>query len=188
MSQKTNLDRRTLTVIIIFMGTFIGHQAWSAESIEFMCRSKAKEIAAETYKNCVVDNKQAEIDRIRQEYKDKLDALKNQYNQELKGLSSEEKATQSVPEGAAVSSAKNNVAARKATSPKKSDKKAKISSKTVVTTTAELIEEDVKKVDRSPKVKIEKIDFSKAEDDSSVEVSRLVRPNTEIVEIPYQEE
>lgn len=82
------IDRRTLIAVGILLGTFIGHQAYSAESsIDFMCKAQAKEIAAQTYKSCVVESKQMEIERIRNEYKEKLEALKQQYSSELNSLS-----------------------------------------------------------------------------------------------------
>lgn len=55
-------------------------------SIEFMCKTKAKEIAAETYSGCINDNKQAELERIRKEYQAELAQVKAKYNSELQGL------------------------------------------------------------------------------------------------------
>lgn len=57
----------------------------SAE-IESSCRVKAKEIAAETYRTCVTDQKNAQIEQIKKEYAAKLQALKAHYDAELKKM------------------------------------------------------------------------------------------------------
>jgi hypothetical protein len=80
------------------LGVFgIASTAWSAQggSIELMCRNKAKEIAAETYKNCVTDVKQSQVRSLRKEYEDKLAALKSHYDGELKKISNGQTATKS---------------------------------------------------------------------------------------------
>jgi hypothetical protein len=51
---------------------------------ELACRMKAKEIAAETYRGCVTENRKAQIDQVKSEYQAKLKALKDEYDQELK--------------------------------------------------------------------------------------------------------
>lgn len=58
-------------------------------SIEAMCKVKAKEVAIETYKGCVTENKQAEISKIRTDYQHKLSELKEYYNKKLKKISGE---------------------------------------------------------------------------------------------------
>jgi hypothetical protein len=55
--------------------------------IEASCRIKAKEIAAETYRGCVTDQKNSQIEQIKKEYAAKLQALKAHYDQELKKMS-----------------------------------------------------------------------------------------------------
>ena len=57
-------------------------------SFEVMCRNQAKEIAAETYKNCVTENRQTQVDQIRKEYQQKISDLKSHYDGELKKVSS----------------------------------------------------------------------------------------------------
>lgn len=62
-------------------------QVSSAQAvIELSCKAKAKEIALQTYDTCVSEKKQAHIDQIRQEYQDKLNELKKQYDTELKKM------------------------------------------------------------------------------------------------------
>ena len=79
----------SLIVALIFGSFAMSAQAQS--SIELMCRNQAKEIAAEAYKNCVTENKQVQIEKIRKEYQAKLGELKSHYDQELKKLSSQNK-------------------------------------------------------------------------------------------------
>lgn len=61
--------------------------AFADTSYELSCRNRAKEIAAETYKNCVTEQRQTQLQQIREEYKEKLADLKNHYDRELKKLS-----------------------------------------------------------------------------------------------------
>jgi hypothetical protein len=70
--------------------SLISVSAFAQESDgEFMCKTKAKEIAAETYRNCITESRNSKIDQIRDEYKSKLAALKNHYESELKSLTGE---------------------------------------------------------------------------------------------------
>lgn len=157
------ISRTTLAMSASLILLAMASQASAAgtNSIEFMCKAKAKEIAAETYKGCVTENKQAQVERIRKEYQTKLAELKNQYNSELKQLS-----------------------------PKKAGK----SSAALETNASEMPAKKMK----STKVKKEQIDFSSSnqapaitdypssdQNEAGVEVAA---PETEIVEIPVQQE
>jgi hypothetical protein len=55
-------------------------------SYELTCRAKAKEIAAETYRGCITESKKTHIEQIRNEYQQKLKALKDEYEMEVKKL------------------------------------------------------------------------------------------------------
>jgi hypothetical protein len=55
-------------------------------SFEITCRSKAKELASDTYRSCVTENRNAELDRIRKDYQERLRALKDDYNKDLEKL------------------------------------------------------------------------------------------------------
>ncbi|MBC7459074.1 MAG: hypothetical protein H7235_12390 [Bdellovibrionaceae bacterium] len=146
------IDRTVLTMSasLILLAFASQATAQGTNSIEFMCKAKAKEIAAETYKGCVTENKQVQVKRIRNEYQTKLAELKNQYNSELKQLS-----------------------------PKKSGKVSNV----VDTNASEMPAKKMK----SSRIKSEKIDLSTVgdQDDSGGEVAS---PETEIVEIPVQQE
>jgi uncharacterized protein YecT (DUF1311 family) len=157
------INRTTLAMSASLMLLAFASQATAAgtSSIEFMCKAKAKEIAAETYKGCVTENKQVQVERIRKEYQTKLAELKNQYNSELKQLS-----------------------------PKKGSK---ASASAEISAT----EMPAKKM-KSSKVKKEQIDFSSSNqapaitdypssDQNEAGVDVAV-PETEIVEIPVQQE
>lgn len=61
-------------------------QIRTSAEIETACRIKAKEIAAETYRGCVTDQKNAQIEQIKKEYQDKMAALKSHYEAELKKM------------------------------------------------------------------------------------------------------
>lgn len=147
-------------------------------SIEFMCKAKAKEVAAETYSGCINDNKQAELERIRKEYQAELAKVKAKYNSELQSLGGG------------------------SNSPTVSLKKAKTGARASAPSASTMADMPAKKL-KTSKVRTEKIDFSsdsneKAEEnsDSSSDADLGYRANegvqtlsaTEIVEIPPQEE
>lgn len=74
----------------------------TSSEIETSCRIKAKEIAAETYRGCVTEQKNGQIEQIKKEYAAKLQALKAHYEQELKKmnggkLKAEESASEAAP-------------------------------------------------------------------------------------------
>ncbi|WP_409480196.1 hypothetical protein [Pseudobdellovibrio sp. HCB154] len=80
--------------------------AATGTSFELMCRNKAKEIAAETYNNCVTENKQSQIKEVRSEYEAELAALKKRMDAKLKKISKGEIAK---PTTAAAASSDDNI-------------------------------------------------------------------------------
>lgn len=80
--------------------------ATSGTSFELMCRNKAKEIAAETYNNCVTENKQSQLREVRSEYEQELAALKKRMDAKLKKISKGEIAK---PMTAAAASSDDNI-------------------------------------------------------------------------------
>lgn len=74
-------------LLIITINIFAGLTAFAQSSYELSCRNRAKEIAAETYKNCVTEQRQSQIEQIRKDYKEKMADLKNHYDNELKKIS-----------------------------------------------------------------------------------------------------
>jgi hypothetical protein len=97
--QGVCMKHKTYLIIAIIPFGF-ATKTWAQSSVELMCRQQAKEIAAETYKNCVTEKKQQQIGQIRNEYQNKLTELKNHYDQELKKLSSGETSTPKPAAGA----------------------------------------------------------------------------------------
>ncbi len=74
---------KTLIATLLFISsTSIAAQP----SYELSCRAQAKEIAAQTYKTCLTDNRNAELEQIKLDYQAKLNALKEQYQSDLKKL------------------------------------------------------------------------------------------------------
>ncbi len=83
----------TVSNLVFILGTMVfsllfSKVAFAQNSVEMSCRSKAKEIAAETYKGCMTEMRQSQIEQIRKDYKEKLTDLKSHYDNELKKLSS----------------------------------------------------------------------------------------------------
>ncbi len=137
--------------------------AHAESSFELLCRNQAKEIAAETYKNCVTEQRQSQVEQIRKEYQQKLADLKSHYDGELKKVSS--------------GKIRNSGAKQKVSS----DDNFKTETKSVLKRSSGARELPEKKV-TSNTVKTEVIDFSsptKRETESTED-------GTEIVEIPVE--
>lgn len=62
-------------------------------SAELTCRQQAKEVAAETYKNCMTEQRQSQLEKIRKDYKEDLAKLKSHYDTELKKVTSSSSAS-----------------------------------------------------------------------------------------------
>ena len=65
------------------METLTAMPAATENSIEVTCRAKAKEVAAEKYRNCVNEGRNAEIDRLKKDYQERLRSLKEDYEKEI---------------------------------------------------------------------------------------------------------
>ena len=55
-------------------------------SFELTCRAKAKEVAAHTYSNCVIESRNSKVEEIRSNYQKELSALKSKYDKELEKI------------------------------------------------------------------------------------------------------
>lgn len=152
--------------LIVLSYAMMSSAATSASSIEFMCKAKAKEIAAETYKGCVTENKQAQLDQIRKEYQAKLSELKNTYNSRLKQLSTKGASTKPVETNTEMTTTLSDMPAKKMKSTKVKSEKIDFSSAS-------------KSDSNSTEVSVGSLNEST--DDAPV-------PAPEIVEIPTQQE
>lgn len=95
-----NRIKKTFSAILLLSGSMAFAQDFkSSAEIETSCRIKAKEIAANTYRACVVDQKNSQIEQIKKEYQLKLRALKAHYESELKKMAgSKQQIEKVVPE------------------------------------------------------------------------------------------
>ncbi len=71
-------------LFLISAFSIASHAQTASPSYELSCRAKAKGAAAETYKGCVTEGRQAEVEKVRQEYQEKIKTLKAQYERDLK--------------------------------------------------------------------------------------------------------
>lgn len=95
MKNKVEISFSRLMFVssIFIFSLLLSKTGFAQASYEVMCRNKAKEIAAETYKGCMTEQRQVQIEQIRKEYKEKLASLKSHYDKELKKMSSGTAAT-----------------------------------------------------------------------------------------------
>jgi hypothetical protein len=148
-------------IVFLTLSSFI-LSASAQNSFEVMCRNQAKEIAAETYKNCVTENRQSQVEQIRKEYQQKLSDLKSHYDGELKKVSSgQNRGSSAAKTPVAVEIRKDKAGVMKRASGARELPEKKVSASSV---------------------KTEVIDFSKqspTKDDATID-------STEIVEIPVE--
>lgn len=77
---------KTFFAILLFaVGLFAGlKHATAAQSPDLVCRAQAKEVAKQTYTDCITSAKAAQTEQLRKAYQSKLKALKSQYEADLK--------------------------------------------------------------------------------------------------------
>jgi hypothetical protein len=162
------MKKRSLIFSIAMIGLTLSSVAQSNE-IEFMCKTKAKELAAATYKDCISESKQAEIQRIRSEYQAQISDLKSKYNSQLEKLSG---------------SGSKNTEKPKAKPDKAKTSKAKPETLIEDSDIPAFPSETVKKMNRQ-QIKTERIDLTETAIEETKDMSV---GSTEIIEIPIQSE
>lgn len=60
--------------------------AQAQSAAEVSCRAQAKEVAVKTYSSCITEARTARVEQIRSDYQKELAALKEKYDQELRGM------------------------------------------------------------------------------------------------------
>jgi Skp family chaperone for outer membrane proteins len=88
--------------VLAFAGT--SHAA-EETSFELICRAKAKEVAADTYRTCVVENRTSEIEKLKKDYQERLRGLKEDYEKEIDKLGGKQKTSKKSDSGKFVASA-----------------------------------------------------------------------------------
>ncbi len=74
------------TILLVFVSLTKISKAQNSSAYELTCRAQAKEIAAESYRGCITENKKMHIDQLRSEYQQKLKSLKDEYDNEINKL------------------------------------------------------------------------------------------------------
>ena len=86
-TKKTNKGQLALNSTLVLGLCFAGMTAVASvqgeTSYELMCRAKAKDIAADTYRSCVTENRNAEIEKVKKDYQERLRSLKEDYEKEI---------------------------------------------------------------------------------------------------------
>lgn len=90
----------SLFVFVFCFFTLINSNAqatvnWSTMN-ENSCRTKAKEVATETYKDCMSEIKSAKIEKIKSDYTKELKAIKAKYEAEIKKLTNDKNSVSSL--------------------------------------------------------------------------------------------
>jgi ribosomal protein L44E len=74
--------------LLILTLSFLSVNAFAEAVSELTCKAQAKEIAVQTYSNCITQARNNEIEQIRKNYKEELASLKSKYDRELKKMGS----------------------------------------------------------------------------------------------------
>lgn len=80
---------QTLAVSLLFaaiLGVSLSAFAKGSNETENLCRAQAKEAAKETYKNCMLETKSAQLEKLQKAYEKRIQDLRSQYESELKQL------------------------------------------------------------------------------------------------------
>lgn len=72
----------TISMMVISL-MLAGKMARAQGSVEVMCRSKAKEIALQTYQNCVTEEKTSRLQDLKSRYKARMSEVKDEFQREL---------------------------------------------------------------------------------------------------------
>jgi Skp family chaperone for outer membrane proteins len=89
------MKKSALTILGMLLSATVAFAQTETPEYEVLCRMKAKEIAAETYRGCVTEARTTQIEQLKREYQDKLRAMKEDYERELKKLSGAKPVSQS---------------------------------------------------------------------------------------------
>ncbi len=74
------------TLFIIFALAGFNSTTAVANSVDRLCRDKAKEVAEDNYRSCMTESRAARLDEIRKEYKSDLRELKARYEEKIRKL------------------------------------------------------------------------------------------------------
>lgn len=74
------------TILSFFAAIFFTANAFPQTSAELTCRAQAKELAMQTYSNCITQTRNQQVDEIRKNYQKELSSLKTKYDNELKKI------------------------------------------------------------------------------------------------------
>lgn len=173
MNSQVILKRLFLAVTI---NLFAGLTVFAQSSYELTCRNNAKEIAAETYKNCVTEHRQSQIEQIRKDYKEKMTNLKKHYDNELKKISGKQGASR-----AAVSTSKQAVTKQSSKNMRASGARS-LPKKTVKT---EVIDLTTPSTESAENISIPDESTTQSQNRLNTESEGL--QDVEIVELPTQE-
>jgi ribosomal protein L44E len=74
--------------LLILALSFLSMNAFAETASDLTCKAQAKEIAVQTYSNCITQARNSEIEQIRKNYKEELASLKSKYDREIKKMGS----------------------------------------------------------------------------------------------------
>lgn len=80
------MNRLTLVIFIYVLAALFNMKAFGQSEFELSCRAKAKEIAADSYRGCMTEQRAAQIEQIKKDYQEKLNSLKVDYEKEIEKL------------------------------------------------------------------------------------------------------
>jgi hypothetical protein len=74
---------QVIALLILFALSVKAIRTFASDNIDVMCRSKAKEIATQTYRTCVTENKTVQLDKLKKDFQSRMKNLKEEYEREV---------------------------------------------------------------------------------------------------------
>lgn len=92
------MTSQVLSKFAALMLVFATHSLVHAETpdYELVCRTEAKEVAAKAYRGCISEARTTQIEQLKKEYQERLKAMKEDYEKEIKKLAGSKAAKKSL--------------------------------------------------------------------------------------------
>jgi hypothetical protein len=75
-----------IALLVLFAISVKVIKSFASDNIDVMCRTKAKEVATQTYRTCVTENKTVQLDKLKKDFQSRMKNLKDEYEKEVQRI------------------------------------------------------------------------------------------------------
>jgi hypothetical protein len=80
----TKIIYQIMALLVLFALSIKALQSFAqSNNFDVMCRAKAKELANQSYKNCMYENRTTELEKLKKDFQAKMKKLKEDYEKEV---------------------------------------------------------------------------------------------------------